>query len=94
MIVLENVVKRYGEHTAVNNVSLKVEASEIFGFLGPNGAGKTSTIKMIMGLMKPTSGTITIDGHDIQKDPVSAKKVLGYIPTGRSCMKNSRHGNI
>lgn len=80
MIVLDRVVKRYGEHTAVNNVSLKVEAGEIFGFLGPNGAGKTSTIKMIMGLMRPTSGTITIDGHDIQKDPVSAKKVLGYIP--------------
>jgi len=80
MIGLDRVVKRYGEHTAVNNISLKVEAGEIFGFLGPNGAGKTSTIKMIMGLMRPTSGTITIDGHDIQKDPVSAKKVLGYIP--------------
>lgn len=80
MIVLDSVVKRYGEHIAVNNISLKVEAGEIFGFLGPNGAGKTSTIKMIMGLMKPTSGTITIDGHDIQKDPISAKKVLGYIP--------------
>ena len=80
MIILDSVVKRYGEHIVVNNVSLKVEAGEIFGFLGPNGAGKTSTIKMIMGLMKPTSGTITIDGHDIQKDPISAKKVLGYIP--------------
>jgi len=80
MIVLENLIKRYNEHIAVNNISLRVEAGEIFGFLGPNGAGKTSTIKMIMGLMKPTSGAITIDGHDIQKDPISAKKVLGYIP--------------
>jgi len=80
MIVLNNVVKRYDEYIAVNNISLEVRPGEIFGFLGPNGAGKTSTIKMIMGLMKPTSGRITIHGHDIQKDPISAKKVMGYIP--------------
>ena len=80
MIVIDHLVKQYGEHAAVNDISLNVKAGEIFGFLGPNGAGKTSTIKMIMGLMKPTSGTITIDGHDIQKDPVSAKKEMGYIP--------------
>jgi len=80
MIVLENVVKRYGEHIVVNNVSLEVRPGEIFGFLGPNGAGKTSTIKMIMGLMKPTSGRIAIHGHDIQQDPISAKRVMGYIP--------------
>jgi ABC-2 type transport system ATP-binding protein len=80
MIVLDHLVKQFGEHIAVNDISLEVQAGEIFGFLGPNGAGKTSTIKMIMGLMKPTSGTITIDGHDIQKAPISAKKVMGYIP--------------
>ncbi len=80
MILVNNVVKRYDEHIAVNNISLEVRPGEIFGFLGPNGAGKTSTIKMIMGLMKPTSGRITIHGHDIQKDPISAKKVMGYIP--------------
>jgi ABC-2 type transport system ATP-binding protein len=80
MIVIDHLVKRYGEHIAVNDVSLQVKAGEVFGFLGPNGAGKTSTIKIIMGLMKPTSGTVTIDGHDIQRDPISAKKVLGYIP--------------
>ncbi len=80
MIVLDHVVKRYGDYIAVNDVCLEVRPGEIFGFLGPNGAGKTSTIKMIMGLMKPTSGTITVDGHDIQKYPISAKKVLGYIP--------------
>ena len=80
MIVIDHLVKRYNGYVAVNDLSLKINAGEIFGFLGPNGAGKTSTIKMIMGLMKPTSGTITIDGHDIQKDPISAKKVLGYIP--------------
>ncbi len=80
MIVIDHLVKQYGEHRAVNDISLTVGAGEIFGFLGPNGAGKTSTIKMIMGLMKPSSGSIVIDGHDIEKDPVSAKKVLGYIP--------------
>lgn len=80
MILLDHLEKRYGDHIAVNDVSLEVQAGEIFGFLGPNGAGKTSTIKMIMGLMKPTSGTITINGYDIQKDPVPAKKILGYIP--------------
>ncbi len=80
MIVLDHVIKRYGEHVAVNDVTLNVKAGEIFGFLGPNGAGKTSTIKMMMGLMKPTSGTISIGGHDIRKDPVAAKKVTGYIP--------------
>ena len=80
MIVIDHLVKRYDDYAAVNDISLEIKAGEIFGFLGPNGAGKTSTIKMIMGLMKPTSGTITVDGHDIQKDPVAAKKVLGYVP--------------
>ena len=80
MIKLDHVVKSYGDQVAVNDISLEVKAGEIFGFLGPNGAGKTSTIKMMMGLMRPTSGTIVIDGHDIQKEPISAKKVLGYIP--------------
>jgi ABC-2 type transport system ATP-binding protein len=80
MILIDHLVKRYNDHIAVNDISLEIKAGEIFGFLGPNGSGKTSTIKMIMGLMKPTSGTITIDGHEVQKDPISAKKVLGYIP--------------
>ena len=80
MIVIDHLTKQYGEHAAVNDINLIVREGEIFGFLGPNGAGKTSTIKMVMGLMRPTSGTITIDGHDIQRDPISAKKVMGYIP--------------
>lgn len=80
MIIIDHVTKQYGGHTAVNDVSLQVRAGEIFGFLGPNGAGKTSTIKMMMGLMRPTSGSISIGGHDIQKAPVSAKKIMGYIP--------------
>jgi ABC-2 type transport system ATP-binding protein len=80
MIVIDHLVKRYDDHIAVNDISLEINSGEIFGFLGPNGAGKTSTIKMIMGLMKPTSGTITVGGHNIQEDPVSAKKVLGYVP--------------
>jgi ABC-2 type transport system ATP-binding protein len=80
MIVLDHLVKQYGEHVAVNDVSMEIRSGEIFGFLGPNGAGKTSAIRMIMGLMKPTSGTITVDGHDVQEDPISAKKAMGYIP--------------
>lgn len=80
MIIIDHLVKRYNDHVAVNDISLEIKSGEIFGFLGPNGAGKTSTIKIIMGLMKPTSGKIFIDGHDVQKDPIAAKKALGYVP--------------
>lgn len=80
MIIIDHLVKRYNDHVAVNDISLEIKSGDIFGFLGPNGAGKTSTIKIIMGLMKPTSGKIFIDGHDVQKDPIAAKKALGYVP--------------
>lgn len=80
MITFDHVVKKYGDLTAVNDVCLETREGEIFGFLGPNGSGKTTSIKMIMGLLRPTSGVITIGGHNIQKDPISAKKILGYIP--------------
>jgi len=80
MIKLDDVVKRYGGFTAVDGVSLDVEPGEIHGFLGPNGAGKTTTIRMIAGLLKPTSGTITINGHDLSREPEAAKASLGFIP--------------
>jgi ABC-2 type transport system ATP-binding protein len=80
MIAVEALVKRYGSFTAVDGVSLSVDAGEIHGFLGPNGAGKTTTIRMIAGLLKPTGGRITINGHDLARDPVSAKASLGFIP--------------
>jgi len=80
MIRLEGLTKRYGDHEAVRNLSLHVPAGELFGFLGPNGAGKTTTIKMIAGLLRPTSGRIEIAGHDLASHPVEAKGALGFIP--------------
>lgn len=80
MITIESVTKRYGNFTAVNNISLQVRKGEIFGFLGVNGAGKTTTLRMLAGVLKPTSGKITIDKYDLQKDPIAAKSITGYIP--------------
>jgi ABC-2 type transport system ATP-binding protein len=80
MIRAESVVKRYGKFTAVDGVSLEVGPGEIHGFLGPNGAGKTTTIRIIAGLLKPTSGHVSIDGHDLAAEPEAAKQALGFIP--------------
>ena len=80
LIEMRQLVKRYGEKAAVDGVSLEVHAGEIFGFLGPNGAGKTTTIKVIVGLLQPTSGTVRVGGHDIQKEPLQAKASSGYVP--------------
>jgi ABC-2 type transport system ATP-binding protein len=80
MIELRNMTKRFGTFTAVDNVSLKIEKGEFFGFLGPNGAGKTTTIKMMTGLYRPTSGSCVINGFDIQQAPLRAKRSFGYVP--------------
>ncbi len=80
MIKFQNATKKFGELTAVNNLNLEIKSGEFFGFLGPNGAGKTTTIKMITGLYSPTSGKIFINGIDIQKNPVEAKMLIGYVP--------------
>jgi ABC-2 type transport system ATP-binding protein len=80
MILLEQVVKQYGSFTAVDGVSLDVQPGEIHGFLGPNGAGKTTTIRMIAGLLKPTSGRIVVNEHDLATAPEKAKASLGFIP--------------
>jgi ABC-2 type transport system ATP-binding protein len=80
MIEIKNCSKRFGELTAVNNLSFSVGESEIFGLIGPNGAGKSTTIKMMVGLMKPDSGVIRIGGYDISQDPVNAKTSLAYVP--------------
>ena len=80
MIAVESLVKTYGSFTAVDGVSLSVTPGEIHGFLGPNGAGKTTTIRMIAGLLKPTSGRVTINGHDLAAEPEAAKASLGFIP--------------
>jgi len=80
MIVLEKLTKRFGSFAAVDDLSLVVPRGEFFGFLGPNGAGKTTTIKMMTGLFTPTSGSIVINGFDIQKQALEAKSSVGYIP--------------
>lgn len=80
MIVLRDLVKRYGDFVAVNGISLQVEQGEIFGFLGVNGAGKTTTLRMLTGVLQPTSGSISIGGVDLLSSPEEAKAITGYIP--------------
>src|SRR5512133_1500227 len=80
LIETRNLVKRYGDKVAVNNVSFEVYGGEVFGFLGPNGAGKTTTIKMIVGLLQPTSGVVRVAGYDVQTQPMQAKAACGYAP--------------
>lgn len=80
MIQVENLVKRYGNHTAVDGLSFTVEKGQIYGFLGPNGAGKSTTMNIMTGYIAASSGTVLIDGHDILKEPLKAKKCIGYLP--------------
>jgi ABC-2 type transport system ATP-binding protein len=80
MIQVQELVKRYGAFTAVDGVSLEVGEGQIHGFLGPNGAGKTTSIRVIAGLLKPTSGRVVINGHDLAREPEAAKSSLGFIP--------------
>jgi ABC-2 type transport system ATP-binding protein len=96
MIKTENLTKRFGPNVAVNDLNLDIAQGTFFCFLGPNGAGKTTTIKMLTGLLRPTSGRAVLGEHDIQKEPVAAKRLLGYVPdtpflydklTGREFMR-------
>jgi len=80
MIELAHLTKRFGQTLAVDDLSLRVEAGEVFAFLGPNGAGKTTTIRMMMGLLQPTSGTVLLAGHDLAKEAVAAKQLCGFVP--------------
>ncbi|MEE9180919.1 MAG: ABC transporter ATP-binding protein [Vicinamibacteria bacterium] len=80
MIQLQELTKRYGQHVAVDQLNLDIQPGELFGFLGPNGAGKTTTIKMLAGLLRPTSGRIVLAGHDLDLEPEKAKAALGFIP--------------
>jgi len=80
LIEIQHLVKRYGEKVAVDDVSLEICGGEIFGFLGPNGAGKTTTIKILAGLLQPTSGTVRVAGYDVQAQPLLAKAVNGHVP--------------
>lgn len=81
MIKIKNVTKKYGKSfIAVKGLNLEIKAGQIFGFIGPNGAGKTTTIKMMTGVTNPDNGSITINGIDISKDPLLAKKQFGFVP--------------
>ena len=80
MIKLSELTKDYGTTIAVNKLSLNVTAGEIYGFIGPNGAGKTTTIRMMGGILAPTSGSIIIGGADMAKNPVEGKKKIGFVP--------------
>lgn len=82
MIKLENVTKNYGKFEALKGISFEIKEGEIVGLLGPNGAGKSTTMNIITGFIEQTSGTVTIDGHDILKKPKKAKKLIGYMPEG------------
>ena len=80
MIAVHHLVKEYGQFRAVDDVSFDVPPGEIHGFLGPNGAGKTTTMRMIAGLLKPSSGRILVNDHDLETEPEAAKGSLGFIP--------------
>ncbi|KPA16755.1 ABC-type multidrug transport system, ATPase component [Candidatus Magnetomorum sp. HK-1] len=80
MIKLIHLCKKYGNHTAIENIHLTVSAGEIFGFIGPNGAGKTTTIQIMTGLISPTSGKVFLSDISMNENPVNAKKLIGYIP--------------
>jgi ABC-2 type transport system ATP-binding protein len=80
MIKINNLVKSFGAKRAVDGVSFAVERGEVLGFLGPNGAGKSTTMRMITGFIPPTSGTVTVGGHDVAEAPLEAKRLIGYLP--------------
>ena len=80
VIEVKNLVKKYGNHIAVDHLSFQIEKGKIYGFLGPNGAGKSTTMNMITGYIASTEGTVIIDGHDILEEPEKAKKCIGYLP--------------
>ena len=85
MIELEQLTKRFAQHTAVDGLSFRVQPGEVLGFLGPNGAGKSTTMKMLTGFLAPTSGTARIFGFDIQRQTLKAQQLIGYLPEGAPC---------
>ena len=80
MIEVENLTKQYGDRTAVNGISFAVKKGEIIGFLGPNGAGKSTTLRMLTGYLQPTEGAIRVAGVDAVRDPIAARRAIGYLP--------------
>lgn len=85
MIEIQNLTKRFAQHTAVDNLSFRVQRGEVLGFLGPNGAGKSTTMKMLTGFLAPTSGRASILGFDVQRQTRKAQRQIGYLPEGAPC---------
>ncbi len=88
MIELSHLTRQFGSLRAVEDLSLKLEPGEILGFLGPNGAGKSTTMKMLTGFLVPTSGRISVFGHDVGDNPISAQEMIGYLPEGAPCYED------
>lgn len=80
MITVEHLTKRYGEFTAVNDLSFEIEEGHVYGFLGPNGAGKSTTMNIMTGCLSATEGRVSVDGYNIFEEPDKAKRLLGYLP--------------
>ena len=80
MIKIKNLTRSFNSHVAVDSISLDIPKGAMYGFLGPNGAGKTTTLRMLMGLLNPTSGSATVDGIDVTADPVAVRARVGYLP--------------
>ena len=80
MLVIRDLVKKYGNFTAVDHLNMHVERGQIYGFIGPNGAGKTTTMRIVATLLAPTSGYVEVDGVDLQKDPIKVREKIGYMP--------------
>lgn len=80
MISFQNVTKYYGKVKAVDNLTMEIPDGQVFGFIGPNGAGKTTTIKLMTGIIQPDEGTVMLNGIDMQKEPIEAKRAFGYVP--------------
>ena len=80
LIEVQNLVKMYGKHLAVDHLSFTIEKGQVYGFLGPNGAGKSTTMNIMTGYLGATEGKVLINGHDILKEPEAAKRCIGYLP--------------
>jgi ABC-2 type transport system ATP-binding protein len=92
MLVVNNLTKRWGEVLALDGVSFEVGRGEVVGFLGPNGAGKTTTMRIITGFIPPTSGTVSVDGHDVFTDSLAVRRLIGYLPENTPIYPDMRVG--
>jgi ABC-2 type transport system ATP-binding protein len=94
LIEIENLTKRYGQHTVVDDLSFRCTKGEVLGFLGPNGAGKSTTMKMVTGFVTPSAGKVSVCGHDVNSDGLAARQCLGYLPEGAPCYAEMTPGSF